>query len=144
MSSNITDLTMVEASWNDLPTKMAISSPFGEPDTHGNFWYCVSCDTYERDCDGFPSGYFSKDHRSFRSDEHMWEHLRCRHGFDIFEYGNRRYHIEESGLVETCICQEARDEDLKGVEKVDAVGSPKTGLETTLLAAEKTTEEREK
>ncbi|CAG8952051.1 hypothetical protein HYFRA_00000787 [Hymenoscyphus fraxineus] len=46
----------------------------GIPDTHGHLWYCfhVKCETRE-----------GKDHRSFRSDGAMWDHLNACHDWDI-------------------------------------------------------------
>jgi hypothetical protein len=41
-------------------------SALGFPDSHGNFWYCFGCDTK-----------LSKDHRSFKSDKAMWDHLKA-------------------------------------------------------------------
>ena len=39
----------------------------GIPDSHGNYWYC-----FHSKCSYNKSG---KDHRSFRSDRAMWDHL---------------------------------------------------------------------
>jgi hypothetical protein len=53
-----------------------IRRPFGlgVPDSHGWIWYCFHC---EKDT--------GKDHRSFRSDKAMWDHLRDRHDCEINE-----------------------------------------------------------
>ena len=37
----------------------------GIPDNHGNYWYCMKCSVNKT----------GKDHRSFRSDRAMWDHL---------------------------------------------------------------------
>ena len=52
----------------------------GDQDDHGNSWYCFSCTTR-----------WSKDHRSFRSDRAMWDHLNAKHDFilnDIITTGS--------------------------------------------------------
>jgi hypothetical protein len=48
-----------------------ISRPaaLGVSDSHGHLWYCFSCETN-----------LAKDHRSFRSDRAMWDHLNACHG----------------------------------------------------------------
>lgn len=43
----------------------------GVPDSHGNYWYC-----FHAKCSYNKSG---KDHRSFRSDRAMWDHLSACH-----------------------------------------------------------------
>lgn len=43
-------------------------SVLGMSDTHGNCWYCWKC-----------IGKLSKDHRSFKSDRAMWDHLNACH-----------------------------------------------------------------
>lgn len=43
----------------------------GLSDSHGNFWYCFDCETA------------IKDHRSFRSDKAMWDHLCDRHDYQV-------------------------------------------------------------
>jgi hypothetical protein len=40
----------------------------GTPDGHGNLWYCFQCNTKP-----------GRDHRSFQSDEAMWNHLHACH-----------------------------------------------------------------
>lgn len=40
----------------------------GTPDSYGNLWYCFAC-----------VGRLGQDHRSFRSDKAMWDHLNSLH-----------------------------------------------------------------
>ena len=51
-----------------------ISRPaaLGSQDDHGNSWYCFSCTTR-----------WEKDHRSFRSDRAMWDHLNAKHDIEL-------------------------------------------------------------
>jgi hypothetical protein len=42
-----------------------------DEDSHGNVWYCFSCETDY------------KDHRSFQSNEAMMQHLDAKHGTSI-------------------------------------------------------------
>jgi len=51
----------------DRPSKL------GTPDFYGNLWYCRPCYKLK----------ISKDHRSFKSDRAMWDHLNTCHEFDV-------------------------------------------------------------
>jgi hypothetical protein len=43
-------------------------SSLGNPDSHGHLWYCFGCETK-----------LGKDHRSFRSDKAIWNHMNACH-----------------------------------------------------------------
>jgi len=47
-------------------------SALGMLDTHGNMWYCFRC-----------SGKLGKDHKSFKSDRAMWDHLNACHDLSL-------------------------------------------------------------
>lgn len=55
-----------------------IKRPFGlgVSDSHGHVWYCFQCNTD-----------FGKDHRSYQSDQAMWDHLNNKHDhqFSVIE-----------------------------------------------------------
>jgi hypothetical protein len=44
----------------------------GVSDSHGNMWYCFHC--WDKT---------GKDHKSFRSDQAMWDHLNAKHDYQL-------------------------------------------------------------